>query len=53
MKFSLEWLRYFLDTEATLAEISAKLNAIGIEVEGIGVDIDEDRVQRHRLTAST
>jgi len=35
MKFSLEWLRYFLDTEATLAEISAMLNAIGIEVEGI------------------
>jgi len=35
MKFSLEWLRYFLDTEASLAEISAKLNAIGIEVEGI------------------
>lgn len=35
MKFSLEWLRYFLETEATLAEISAKLNAIGIEVEGI------------------
>ncbi len=35
MRFSLEWLRYFLDTEASLAEISAKLNAIGIEVEGI------------------
>ncbi len=35
MKFSLEWLRYFLDTEASVAEISAKLNAIGLEVEGI------------------
>ena len=35
MKFSLEWLRYFLDTEASLSEISAKLNAIGLEVEGI------------------
>jgi len=35
MKFSLEWLRYFLDTEASVAEISATLNAIGIEVEGI------------------
>ncbi|OYX64613.1 MAG: phenylalanine--tRNA ligase subunit beta [Sphingomonadales bacterium 32-64-17] len=35
MKFSLEWLNYFLDTEASLADIAAKLNAIGIEVEGI------------------
>lgn len=35
MKFSLEWLRYFLDTEASVADISAKLNAIGLEVEGI------------------
>ena len=35
MKFSLEWLRYFLDTKATTAEIAEKLNAIGIEVEGI------------------
>ncbi|MEO5707591.1 MAG: phenylalanine--tRNA ligase subunit beta [Alteraurantiacibacter sp.] len=35
MKFSLEWLRYFLDTEASVAETSATLNAIGIEVEGI------------------
>tara|TARA_A100001391_G_scaffold101953_3_gene67801 strand:- start:1986 stop:4373 length:2388 start_codon:yes stop_codon:yes gene_type:complete len=35
MKFSLEWLSYFLDTEASLADIAAKLNAIGIEVEGI------------------
>ncbi len=35
MKFSLEWLKYFLDTDASVAEISAKLNAIGIEVEDI------------------
>lgn len=35
MKFSLEWLRYFLETEASLAEISATLNAIGLEVDGI------------------
>ncbi|MEL1251687.1 phenylalanine--tRNA ligase subunit beta [Aurantiacibacter gilvus] len=35
MKFSLEWLKYFLDTEASVAEISAKLNAIGLEVEGV------------------
>ena len=35
MKFSLEWLKYFLDTEASVAEISARLNAIGMEVEGI------------------
>jgi phenylalanyl-tRNA synthetase beta chain len=35
MKFSLEWLKYFLDTEASVAEVAAKLNAIGFEVEGI------------------
>ncbi len=35
MKFSLEWLKYFLDTEATVEEISETLNAIGIEVEEI------------------
>lgn len=35
MKFSLEWLKHFLDTDATVDEIAAKLNAIGIEVEGI------------------
>jgi phenylalanyl-tRNA synthetase beta chain len=33
MKFSLEWLKYFLETDASAEEISAKLNAIGIEVE--------------------
>lgn len=35
MKFSLEWLKYFLDTQAGVAEIAAALNAIGLEVEGI------------------
>ncbi|WP_066551932.1 phenylalanine--tRNA ligase subunit beta [Croceicoccus bisphenolivorans] len=35
MKFSLSWLKDHLDTEATVAEIAAKLNAIGLEVEGI------------------
>jgi len=35
MKFSLSWLRDHLDTQATVEEISAALNAIGIEVEGI------------------
>jgi phenylalanyl-tRNA synthetase beta chain len=35
MKFSLEWLRDFLETEASAAEIAEALNRIGIEVEGI------------------
>ena len=35
MKFSLTWLKQYLETEADAAAISAKLNAIGIEVEGI------------------
>ncbi len=35
MKFSLTWLKDHLDTEASIEEISAKLNAIGLEVEGI------------------
>ncbi|GAA0264917.1 phenylalanine--tRNA ligase subunit beta [Alteraurantiacibacter aestuarii] len=35
MKFSFEWLKYFLETQASVAEISARLNAIGIEVEGL------------------
>lgn len=35
MKFSLSWLKVFLETEADVAEIAAKLNAIGLEVEGI------------------
>ena len=35
MKFSLEWLTYFLDTDAGIADIAAALNRIGHEVEGI------------------
>jgi phenylalanyl-tRNA synthetase beta chain len=35
MKFSLEWLTYFLETDADAAEIAAALNRIGIEVEGL------------------
>src|SRR5688572_24206884 len=33
MKFSLAWLKQYLETEAGAAEIAAKLNALGIEVE--------------------
>ncbi len=35
MKFSLEWLKDHLETDADALTIAAKLNAIGIEVEGI------------------
>jgi phenylalanyl-tRNA synthetase beta chain len=35
MKFSLSWLKDFLETDASVAQIAAKLNAIGLEVEGI------------------
>ena len=35
MKFSLSWLKDFLETDADVAAIAAKLNAIGLEVEGI------------------
>ena len=35
MKFSLSWLKDHLETEATVEQIAAKLNAIGLEVEGI------------------
>lgn len=35
MKFSLEWLKHFLDTDASVAQIAAALNAVGHEVEGI------------------
>ena len=35
MKFSLAWLKEHLGTTASVAEISAKLNAIGLEVEGV------------------
>ena len=35
MKFSLSWLEDHLDTAASVEDIAAKLNAIGLEVEGI------------------
>lgn len=35
MKFSLSWLKQYLDTDAGAEAIAAKLNAIGLEVEGI------------------
>jgi phenylalanyl-tRNA synthetase beta chain len=35
MKFSLSWLKQYLDTTATAEQIAAKLNAIGLEVEGV------------------
>ncbi len=43
MKVSLEWLKYFLQTEAPVGEIAAALNRIGHEVEGI-----EDPAERLR-----
>ncbi|WP_086618735.1 phenylalanine--tRNA ligase subunit beta [Erythrobacter tepidarius] len=54
MKFSLTWLKDYLETDATLAEICDALNAIGLEVEGV-----EDPAERlagfrvaHVLTAA-
>lgn len=35
MKFTLSWLKEYLDTSASLAEITAKLTDIGLEVEGL------------------
>ncbi len=35
MKFSLTWLKDHLETSASVAEIAATLNRIGLEVEGI------------------
>ena len=35
MKFSLTWLKDYLETDATAGAIAAKLNAIGLEVEGV------------------
>jgi len=35
MKFSLEWLKAHLDTNASAQEIADKLTAIGLEVEGL------------------
>src|SRR3546814_16243922 len=35
MKFTLSWLKEYLDSGATLDQILEKLNAIGLEVEGV------------------
>jgi phenylalanyl-tRNA synthetase beta chain len=35
MKFTLSWLKYVLETDASVEAIADKLNAIGLEVEGI------------------
>jgi phenylalanyl-tRNA synthetase beta chain len=35
MKFSLSWLKSWLETDATLETILASLNTIGLEVEGV------------------
>jgi phenylalanyl-tRNA synthetase beta chain len=35
MKFSLSWLKDYLETDATIAEVADCLNRIGLEVEGI------------------
>ncbi len=35
MKFTLSWLKDHLETQSSVDEIAAKLNAIGLEVEGI------------------
>ena len=35
MKFSLEWLKDYLETDASVADIASALNRIGHEVEGI------------------
>ncbi len=35
MKFALSWLKDYLETDADVAAIAARLNAIGLEVEGI------------------
>src|SRR6476469_7965529 len=35
MKFTLAWLKDHLDTSASIAELTDKLSALGLEVEGI------------------
>ncbi|TYC85434.1 phenylalanine--tRNA ligase subunit beta [Novosphingobium sp. BW1] len=35
MKFSLSWLKQYLETDAGIEDVAATLNRIGIEVEGI------------------
>ena len=47
MKFALEWLKYFLETDASAADIAAALNRIGHEVEGI--EDPADRLEGFRV----
>ena len=35
MKFTLSWLKQYLDTDASVEAIADTLNAIGLEVEGV------------------
>ena len=35
MKFTLSWLKDHLETQNSVDELAAKLNAIGLEVEGV------------------
>ena len=35
MKFTLSWLKDHLDTTASVEQLSTKLSAIGLEVEGV------------------
>lgn len=35
MKFTLSWLKEHLDTDASLDEVVARLNSLGLEVEGV------------------
>ena len=35
MKFTLSWLKDYLDTDATLEQIVEKLTDVGLEVEGV------------------
>jgi len=35
VKFTLSWLKDYLSTDATVAEIAAKLNEVGLEVESV------------------
>ena len=41
MKFTLSWLKDHLDTDASLQEITDKLTALGLELEGVEVEGEE------------
>ena len=48
MKFTLDWLKDHLDTDATADEIAAALTAIGLEIEGVE---DQGRALRNFVVA--